>query len=39
MMSDINEGVATKLLCSVVMLEQVVELLQLQSCLTKGRVV
>ena len=29
MMSDINEGVATKLLCSVVMLEQGIELLQL----------
>jgi len=30
-MSDINGKVAVKLLCSVVMLEQGVELLQLQS--------
>ena len=29
MMSEVNEGVAVKLLCFVVMLEQGVELLQL----------
>jgi len=38
-MPDVHERVAIKLLYSVVMLEQVVELLQLQTCLTKGQVV
>jgi len=38
-MSDINERVAIKLLYCVVMLEQGVELLHLQSSYYKGRVV
>ena len=38
-MSGMDGRVAAKLLYSVVMLEQVVELLQLQTCLTKGQVV
>ena len=38
-MSDMNEWVAIKLLCSALMLEQDVEHLQVQSSYLKGRVV